>query len=135
MRGPGGESAHSVLSRVTESNRYRFDQACRVKAIKTAASLGMQTRLSINFLPNAISRPEVCIRTTLEAARRKSACRRLGIRDQLPVHSRQSTSRRRLNRVLNGYNFTEHARHAIVRVQMPAARPAQSRAAIPSAAR
>ena len=69
VRGPNGESAHSVLSRVTDANRYRFDQACRVKAIKTAASLGMQTRLSINFLPNAIYRPEVCIRTTLEAAR------------------------------------------------------------------
>ncbi len=69
VRGPNGESAHSVLSRVNEENRYRFDQACRVKAIKTAASLGMQTKLSINFMPNAIYRPEVCIRTTLEAAR------------------------------------------------------------------
>lgn len=69
VRGAGGESALSVLSRVTERNRYRFDQACRVKAIKTAAQLGMDTRLSINFLPNAVYRPEVCIRTTLEAAR------------------------------------------------------------------
>lgn len=69
IRGTNGESAHSVLSRVTEANRYRFDQACRVKAIKTAAAIGMQSRLSINFLPNAIYRPEVCIRTTLEAAR------------------------------------------------------------------
>ena len=40
----------------------------RVKAIRTAAELKMQTRLSINFLPNAIYRPEVCIRTTLEAS-------------------------------------------------------------------
>jgi len=69
VRGPKGESAQSVLSQVTESNRYRFDQACRVKAIKTAAQLKMPTMLSINFLPNAIYRPEVCIRTTLEAAR------------------------------------------------------------------
>jgi EAL domain-containing protein (putative c-di-GMP-specific phosphodiesterase class I) len=29
----------------------------------------MQCRLSINFLPNAVYKPEVCIRTTLEAAR------------------------------------------------------------------
>jgi len=28
----------------------------------------MQTRLSINFMPNAIYRPELCIRSTLEAA-------------------------------------------------------------------
>lgn len=69
VRGPNGEGAQSVLAQVNESNRYRFDQACRVKAIKTAARLGIQERISINFLPNAIYKPEVCIRTTLEAAR------------------------------------------------------------------
>lgn len=69
VRGPGGEGAMSVLAQVTESNRYRFDQACRVKAIKTAARLGLKQKLSINFLPNAVYKPEVCIRTTLEAAR------------------------------------------------------------------
>ncbi len=68
VRGPNGEGAMSVLSRVTEKNRYRFDQACRVKAIKTAAQLGIRERISINFLPNAIYKPEICIRTTLEAA-------------------------------------------------------------------
>jgi EAL domain-containing protein (putative c-di-GMP-specific phosphodiesterase class I) len=69
VRGPEGESAMSVLAQVTERNRYRFDQACRVKAIKTAAQLGMEERISINFLPKAVYKPEVCIRTTLEAAR------------------------------------------------------------------
>lgn len=69
VRGPQGEGAMSVLGQVTEANRYRFDQACRVKAIKTAAQLGMRERVSINFLPNAVYKPEVCIRTTLEAAR------------------------------------------------------------------
>jgi len=69
VRGPAGESAASVLAQVHERNRYRFDQACRVKAIKSAARLGMTDYLSINFLPNAIYKPEVCIRTTLEAAR------------------------------------------------------------------
>lgn len=69
VRGPNGEGAMSVLSQVSDTNRYRFDQACRVKAIKTAAQLGIQERISINFLPNAIYKPEVCIRTTLEAAR------------------------------------------------------------------
>ena len=72
VRGPGAEGALSVLSQVTEQNRYRFDQACRVKAIKTAAQLGMKERLSINFLPNAVYRPEVFVRTTLEAARTHS---------------------------------------------------------------
>lgn len=69
VRGPNGESAMSVLSHVNDSNRYQFDQACRVKAIQTASAIGMNTRLSINFLPNAIYRPELCIRTTLQAAR------------------------------------------------------------------
>lgn len=69
VRGPSGEGAYSVLSQVTEANRYRFDQACRVKAIKGASELGMAVPVSINFLPNAIYKPELCIRTTLEAAR------------------------------------------------------------------
>lgn len=69
VRGPNGESAASVLAQVTDANRYRFDQACRIKAVAGAARLGMQGYLSINFLPNAVYRPEVCIRSTFEAAR------------------------------------------------------------------
>jgi len=70
VRGPAGEPASSVLSRVTADNRYSFDQACREKAIRIAASLNLESHLSINFLPNAIYRPEVCIRSTLQAAAR-----------------------------------------------------------------
>ncbi len=69
VRGPLGEGAATVLSKVNEANRYRFDQACRAKAIKTAAQLGMTSRLSINFMPNAIYKPELCIRATLAAAK------------------------------------------------------------------
>lgn len=69
VRGPHGEGAATVLAQVNNDNRYRFDQACRVKAIKGASVLGMTEHLSINFLPNAIYQPELCIRTTLEAAR------------------------------------------------------------------
>lgn len=72
VRGPAGEPARTVLDRVNEANRFRFDQACRVKAIQIAARLNMKSMLSINFLPNAIYRPEVCIQTTLEAAREHS---------------------------------------------------------------
>lgn len=70
VRGPNGESAYSVLAQVNDANRYTFDQACRVNAIRGAAELGMQELLSINFLPNAVYRPEACIRTTFEAAKR-----------------------------------------------------------------
>jgi EAL domain-containing protein (putative c-di-GMP-specific phosphodiesterase class I) len=69
VRGPNGESAYSVLSKVNEGNRYSFDQACRVKAVQGAAELKMQELLSINFLPHAVYRPEACIQSTFEAAR------------------------------------------------------------------
>ena len=39
VRGVNGESAYSILSQVTEDIRYRFDQASRVMAIKTAGAL------------------------------------------------------------------------------------------------
>ena len=66
VRGPNGEGALSVLSQVT--NTYKFDQACRIKAVKAASELDLDGFLSINFMPNAVYRPELCIRTTLEAA-------------------------------------------------------------------
>ncbi|MBX9848699.1 MAG: EAL domain-containing protein [Rhodocyclaceae bacterium] len=73
VRGPNGEGAASVLAKVNDSNRYRFDQACRVKAIELASKLGLHKLpnclLSINFMPNAVYRPETCIRATLEASK------------------------------------------------------------------
>ena len=39
--GVDGESAGTVLSWVDDTNRYRFDQACRVKAIELASRLGL----------------------------------------------------------------------------------------------
>ena len=68
VRGLKGEGAMSVLGRVDDTNRYRFDQACRVKAIELASRLGLEGMLSINFLPNAVYRAETCIRATLQAA-------------------------------------------------------------------
>lgn len=68
VRGARNEPASEVFAHVNEGNRYRFDQSCRVKAVKLAAELGMRAMLSINFMPNAVYRPELCIRTTLDAA-------------------------------------------------------------------
>lgn len=72
VRGTEGQGAGAILSQVDEANRYKFDQACRVKAIELAGSLfsDAETRLSINFMPNAVYEPAACIRATLEAARR-----------------------------------------------------------------
>ena len=68
-RGLNNESAFSIISQVNDDNRYLFDQLCRVKAIALAAKLNLDSMLSINFLPNAIYKPERCIRTTLNAAK------------------------------------------------------------------
>ncbi len=68
VRGTQGEPAATVLARVNEENRYRFDQVCRVRAVQLAAKLGISTAISINFLPNAVYQPELCLRTTIEAA-------------------------------------------------------------------
>ncbi|WP_192035192.1 EAL domain-containing protein [Halomonas sp. YLGW01] len=70
VRGPQGESAGSVINQVTDRLMYRFDQACRVKAIELASHLGMREPLSINFLPNAVYEPEACIQATLEVCER-----------------------------------------------------------------
>ncbi|RKR04374.1 EAL domain-containing protein (putative c-di-GMP-specific phosphodiesterase class I) [Kushneria sinocarnis] len=70
VRGPQGESAWSILSRVDDRLLYRFDQACRVRAIELASELGMPVDLSINFLPNAVYEPSACIQNTLATARR-----------------------------------------------------------------
>ncbi|MDO8398629.1 MAG: EAL domain-containing protein [Bradyrhizobium sp.] len=72
VRGVNGESAFSILSQVTEEQRYRFDQAARVMAIETAGRLftGQDLRLSINFMPNAVYEPSACIQKSLAAAKR-----------------------------------------------------------------
>ncbi|WP_055074208.1 EAL domain-containing protein [Pseudanabaena sp. 'Roaring Creek'] len=68
VRGMAEEPAGEILARVNNENQYRFDQACRVKAVQLSAKLNIKSYVSINFLPNAVYRPELCIRTTLEAA-------------------------------------------------------------------
>ena len=70
VRGRLGESAGSVIGQVTDELMYRFDQACRVKAIELASQLGMREPLSINFLPNAVYEPQACIQATLEVCKR-----------------------------------------------------------------
>lgn len=74
VRGLSGEGAPAVLSRVRPEQIYRFDQACRIKAIELAARLfprdGVMPKLSINFMPNAVYEPAACLRATLAAARK-----------------------------------------------------------------
>lgn len=68
-RGLNGESAWAIISQTNDENLYKFDQTCRVKAVRLAAKLNIESYLSINFLPNAVYQPENCLRTTIKAAR------------------------------------------------------------------
>lgn len=68
VRGLNQEPAGEILARLTPDNLYKFDQTCRVKAVALAARLEIESLLSINFLPNAVYKPENCLRTTLKAA-------------------------------------------------------------------
>ena len=73
VRGVNGEGAGVILATVSDSNRYAFDQRCRVTAIELASELNLASDgayLSINFLPNAVYEPRACIRLTLAAALR-----------------------------------------------------------------
>lgn len=68
VRGLANEPAFKIINKVTAENIYRFDQICRVKAIALAAEAKISQRLNINFLPGAVYKPDICIRTTLNAA-------------------------------------------------------------------
>ncbi|HET9030816.1 MAG TPA: EAL domain-containing protein [Candidatus Aquilonibacter sp.] len=68
VRGPQGESAAAVLAQITPQTQYAFDQTARVRALTIAKRLGIATKININFLPNAMYRPETCIRSTVAAA-------------------------------------------------------------------
>lgn len=71
VRGEEGQGAGFVLEKVRPENRYAFDQQCRVKAIQLASRLFDRrddTKLSINFMPNAVYEPRACIRVTLSTA-------------------------------------------------------------------
>jgi len=73
VRGVAGEGAQTVLDSVEGDAIYGFDQACRIKAVELAGRLlptTGATKLSINFLPNAVYEPSACIRATLGVAYR-----------------------------------------------------------------
>ncbi|EWH10891.1 hypothetical protein DS2_06356 [Catenovulum agarivorans DS-2] len=68
VRGANNQPASWVFQHVNKQNLYRFDQTCRIKAIKLAAELNLDKFLCINFMPNAVYQPSLCIKATLSAA-------------------------------------------------------------------
>jgi EAL domain-containing protein (putative c-di-GMP-specific phosphodiesterase class I) len=70
VRGASGESASEVFARVDASERFAFHEACRVKAIEIASTLGMKSKLSLNIMPNDVAGQAECFHTAMAAARR-----------------------------------------------------------------
>ena len=70
IRGPDGESAHSVLSRVPHGALHEFDAHGRAVAIALAARLGLCTQLNLNFLPQSLFSQRDFLTPMLEAASR-----------------------------------------------------------------
>ncbi len=107
VRGPEGQGAGWVFERINKSNRYYFDQACRVKAIETAARLGCSTYLNINFMPNAVYNPETCIKATLEASDLYGFCKEKIIFEV--VETEEIPDKEHLTRI-----FQSYARHGFL---------------------
>lgn len=65
VRGLENQSAAYILDQIDGTRVHSFDQIIRSKAIRLAHRLHFNEFLSINFLPNAVYKPENCIRSTL----------------------------------------------------------------------
>lgn len=79
-----------------------FDQKARQVAIRNAAALGIpRMRLFINFMPNTIYDPEICLRTTMEAVQECG----MKISDLVfeVVESERIPDMKRLLKILNYY--------------------------------
>lgn len=102
VRGVDGAGAGQVLAQVDAENRYAFDQACRIKAIEWSSQLGMTESVSINFMPNAVYQPEVCLRTILATMQRLGVpCERIIF--EVTEHE-AITDQKHLRNILNVYH-------------------------------
>lgn len=68
IRGLGGESAAEVLAGIDPEIRHQFDERSRLASLACAASLGLKTRLNLNFLPGSLEKSETAITSLLDEA-------------------------------------------------------------------
>lgn len=54
VRGPNNEDAEQIFSRLTNANRFQFEQDVRYQAIRLAKELQLQGMLSLSRLPTAV---------------------------------------------------------------------------------
>lgn len=69
VRGLSGESAVTVLDAIRSENRYYFDQACRMRALKAAARLGIDDAIHLNCSQISPENLALSVDATLYAAR------------------------------------------------------------------
>lgn len=68
VRGLSGESAASVIDAIRPENRYYFDQACRMRALKAAARRGIDFALHLNCSQVSPDNLALSIDATVECA-------------------------------------------------------------------
>lgn len=68
VRGLAGESAATVLEAIRPDNRYYFDQACRMRALKAAAHRGIAAALHLNCSRISPDNLALSIDATVESA-------------------------------------------------------------------
>lgn len=68
VRGLAAEPAYAVIAQYKGEAFAEFDAACRMRAIEIAARIGIQTCLSLNFLPSAANDANAGLDSTLAAA-------------------------------------------------------------------
>jgi blue light- and temperature-responsive anti-repressor len=70
VRGRANEPAGAVFAALQSSELHAFDRAARIKAIGLAASLGLTTGLSLNFMPRSLETLPDAISSTIDAVRK-----------------------------------------------------------------
>lgn len=69
LRGPGNESAASVMADLDRDTLHRLDRSSRVSAIALASRLGMTSCLSLNAMPQSLDDADHRADATVEQAR------------------------------------------------------------------
>lgn len=70
VRGKNGGSAAEVFNKISEEDKYEFDEILRVSAIALAGKIGINCDLNLNFLPRSLSLSPTAISSTVEAAKK-----------------------------------------------------------------
>lgn len=68
VRGRANEPASAIFGALDPRHLHRFDRAARLRAIELAASLGLETSLSLNLLPQSLDSAPDAISSTIDAA-------------------------------------------------------------------